>query len=97
MADRVEWAPKALDDLVDIEEYIARDNRLAAERWVGRIVTRAAEAARSPRAARVVPEIDDPDVREVFLRDYRIIFRVRDEGILVLRVLHGARRFRPST
>jgi plasmid stabilization system protein ParE len=78
--------------LVDIEEYIARDNRLAAERWVGRLVTRAAQAAVMPKAARVVPEVGDEAVREVFLRDYRIIFRVLADGIRVLRVLHGARR-----
>jgi plasmid stabilization system protein ParE len=70
VAARVEWAPDAVDDLAEIEEYIARDNR----------------------ASRVVPEVGDPDVREVFLRDYRIIFRVRADGIRVLRVVHGARR-----
>jgi plasmid stabilization system protein ParE len=94
VAGRVEWAPKALDDLVDIEEYIARDNRLAAERWVGRLITRAAEAAVMPKAARVVPEIGEEMVRETFLRDYRIIFRLLDDGIRVLRVIHGARRLR---
>jgi addiction module RelE/StbE family toxin len=94
VAEHVEWAPKALDDLVDIEEYIARDNRLAAERWVARLVMRAAEAAFAPKAARVVPKIGDRGVREVFLRDYRIVFRVLDDGIRVLRVLHGARRLR---
>jgi toxin ParE1/3/4 len=94
VVEHVEWAPSALDDLVDIEEYIARDNRLAAERWVARLVTKAAEAAFGPRAARVVPEIGDEDVREVYLRDYRIIFRVLDGGIRVLRVIHGARRLR---
>jgi plasmid stabilization system protein ParE len=94
VAEHVEWAPEALDDLVDIEEFIARDNRLAAERWVARLVTRAAEAAFAPKAARVVPEIGDENVREVFLRDYRIVFRVLDDGILVLRVILGARRLR---
>jgi plasmid stabilization system protein ParE len=57
-------------------------------------VTRAAEAAFAPEAARVVPEIGDEEVREVFLRDYRIVFRMLDEGIRVLRVIHGARRLR---
>jgi plasmid stabilization system protein ParE len=94
VAARVEWAPESVHDLVDIEAYIARDHRLAAERWVGRLITRAAEAAQSPRAARIVPEIGNADVREVFLRDYRIIFRVLGDGIRVLRVLLGARRLR---
>jgi toxin ParE1/3/4 len=91
---RVEWAPEALADLIAIEDHIARDDRLAAERWTARLITRAAEALTFPRAARVVPEVRDGDVREVFLRDYRIMFRVIDGGIRVLRVVHGARRVR---
>jgi addiction module RelE/StbE family toxin len=94
VSGHVEWAPEALGDLLAIEEYIARDNRLAAERWVLRLITRAAEAATLPRAARIVPEIGNDDVREVFLRDYRIIFRIREPGIRILRVVHGARRLR---
>lgn len=94
MGGRVEWAPEALGDLIEIEEYIARESRLAAERWTARLVTRAAEAAQAPKAARMVPELGDPAVREVFLRDYRIVFRIRPDGILVLRVIHGARRLR---
>ncbi len=94
MAEHVEWAPRALDDLVDIEEYIAKDSRLAGERWVARLVTRAAQAAFVPKTGRVVPELGDPQVREVFLRDYRIICRLLGRGIRVLRVIHGARRLR---
>ncbi len=38
-----------------------------------------------------MPEIGRSDVREVFLRTYRIVYRVLDEGIVVLTVVEGHR------
>jgi hypothetical protein len=43
------------------------------------------------RTPRIVPEIGRSDVREVFLRTYRIVYRVLDEGIVVLTVVEGHR------
>ena len=45
-----------------------------------------------PRMGRVVPEIARDDVREVFQRTYRIVYRVVDDGIVVLTVFEGHRR-----
>ena len=44
-----------------------------------------------PLAARVVPEIGRDDVREVFLRSYRLVFGVRDNHIVVFTVIGGGR------
>ncbi len=49
-------------------------------------------AAAAPLAGRVVPEVNDETVREVFLRRYRIIYGVRDAYILVFTVFRGDRR-----
>ncbi|WP_437957344.1 type II toxin-antitoxin system RelE/ParE family toxin [Sorangium sp. So ce119] len=59
--------------MVDIFRFIARDDRKAAERWTARIVQQAELAAMAPLGGRVVPELGRNDVREVFLRSYRII------------------------
>ena len=40
---------------------------------------------------RVVPERDDPDIREIFIYSYRVIYRIRKDQIEVLAVIHGAR------
>jgi hypothetical protein len=42
----------------------------------------------------VVPEVGDPDIREVFLRTYRIIYRIEPDRILVLTIFEGHRRLR---
>jgi len=89
----IEWTERALTDLRAIDGYIAADNPGAAERWVGRLIAKAEAAARLPLAGRVVPEKARSDVREVFLRTYRIVYRVLEDSILVLTVLEGRRLF----
>lgn len=97
-AGQLEWTERALADLREIEDYIAADNPAAAGTWVARLIAKAETAARLPLAGRVVPEKARPDVREVLLRSYRIVYRVREEGIVVLTVFEGHRAFpHPAT
>lgn len=88
-AGSIVWTERALADLRAIDDYIARDNPAAAERWVGKLIGTAEAAARVPLAGRVVPEKARADVREVLLRTYRLVYRVRDDGIVVLTVFEG--------
>ena len=92
----IEWTERAVADLRAIDDYIAADNPGAAERWVGKLIAKAEAAARLPMAGRVVPEKGRRDIREVFLRTYRIVYRVREGSILVLTVFEGHRLFPPG-
>jgi toxin ParE1/3/4 len=47
--------------------------------------------ARFPRAGRKVPEFDDENIRELIAYGYRIIYRLQDEEVLVVAVIHGKR------
>ncbi|MCC6807414.1 MAG: type II toxin-antitoxin system RelE/ParE family toxin [Deltaproteobacteria bacterium] len=89
---RVDFSPEALRDLDAIFDYIARDNPSAALRWVNRLITRAEKAAKQPLAGRIVPELADQAIREVFVRHYRIVYRVERGRLLVLTVIEGHRR-----
>jgi toxin ParE1/3/4 len=40
---------------------------------------------------RVVPELDQPPVRELVVGSYRLIYEIRDESVYVLGLIHGAR------
>lgn len=92
-APAIEWTERAVADLRAVDEYIAADDPRAAERWVARLIAKAEAASQLPMAGRVVPEKGRPDVREVFLRTYRIVYRVREGSILVLTVFEGHRLF----
>jgi toxin ParE1/3/4 len=92
----VVWTPRARDDLAEIFQFIARDDRDAAERWIARLIERAELAATMPFGGRVVPELARNDVREVFLRSYRIVYRVSGDDTRILTIFEGHRRLRPA-
>lgn len=92
---KVEFSPNAETDLDEIAQYIARDNLQAAERWVDKLVQAARDAANAPLAGRMVPELQDPLIREVLVRKYRIVYRVEPKRIMILSIFEGHRKLRP--
>ena len=88
---KLRWTDHARRDLLAIGRYIARDNPQAARRWNERLRERARQAAENPLPGRVVPELGRDDVREVFLRSYRIVYRVGEDTVDVLTVFEGHR------
>ncbi len=91
----IRWTERAAGDLIAIGHYIAADNPTVARTWVEKLRQRAVKASKLPRAGRVVPEIGRDDVREVIQRKYRIVYRVVDDGIVVLTVFEGHRLLGP--
>jgi plasmid stabilization system protein ParE len=46
-----------------------------------------------PKAGRMVPEINDPNVREIFVYSYRLIYEVTPKRVEILAIVHGKRDF----
>lgn len=88
---KIQWTDPASDDVVAIRDYISRDSDHYAQQFASRIIEIVDELADFPRRGRHVPESDDPDVRELLFQNYRIMYRVEPERVLVLAVVHGAR------
>lgn len=89
----VAWTQRALSDLERIGEYIARHDPQAADRWLARLLARALAIPEMPLAGRVVPEVDRSEIREVFVKTYRIAYRLRDDEVLILTIVEGHRLF----
>jgi len=87
----IRWSRRAVRDLAQIHLYIEADDPDAADRWVRKLWERAEKASRVPMAGRVVPEYGRSDLREVFLKSYRIIYRVDGRDLVVVTVIEGHR------
>jgi plasmid stabilization system protein ParE len=87
---RVLWAKVARQDLRDIKSYVARDSREAAAILASRIVAAGRHLGMFPHSGRVVPEFEDPDLREVIFQNYRIIYLVQGRRVRIARIVHGA-------
>jgi len=45
---------------------------------------------RFPKLGRIVPEYEDENIREVFCRAYRVIYRLKGGAIEIAKIRHGA-------
>ena len=95
MARKIEWAEQALLNLEYIAAFIAKDSPRYAALTVACIIERIEQAAEFPESGRRVPEYVALDLRELFWRDYRIIYRVDAKRVVVVAVVHGRRRLEP--
>jgi addiction module RelE/StbE family toxin len=84
------WHSEALEDLDQIAEFIARQTPEFAPYFVQRILSAADGLRDHPRRGRVVPEIGDETYRELIFQNYRIVYRVMDERIVVIGLIHSA-------
>ena len=89
---RVRWLRRALRNLEEEADYIARDDPQAAAQVVERIATSVDLLASQPalgRTGRV------PGTRELIITGtpYIVPYRVREDTVEILRVFHGARRW----
>jgi len=92
----VRWTPQAAEDLESIAEFIAEDSPHYARLFVIDILQAISRLIDFPRSGRIVPELNDPVIREIILGNYRIVYRLRDEIVEILTVYHGARLIDPS-
>jgi toxin ParE1/3/4 len=89
---RIRWQDDAIEDLKKIRRYIAMDNPVAAQMVAAQIrdaVPRLIEHPAMGRAGRI------PGTRELVLPDlpYIVPYRVEEQSVVILRVLHTARRW----
>lgn len=93
---KVLWTHNAVGHLTTIYEHIAHDSSRYARRMVDRITSRSQQFAAFPRSGQMVPEYQDPDIREVIEGPYRVIYSVGVECVRVLAVIHGAQILPPD-
>jgi plasmid stabilization system protein ParE len=80
----------ALDEVL---ADIANDSPVGAVRVLERALKVAESLRNLSRRGRVVPEVADPDLRELFVFKYRLFYRVHDDRVVVVAFLHGSRDF----
>ncbi len=88
---KVHFTDAANEQVDGIYAYIAADSPHYAQRVLDQITRKARNIGIMPRAAAIVPEYSRPDIREVFLYQYRIIYRILADRIDILAVVHGAK------
>ena len=90
---RVKIAQSAENDLAEIWAYIATDSVDNANQFILKLESRMNALARLPRRCPLISENEllGTQYRHIIVRKYRIIFRLSNDTLYILRVIHGAR------
>ena len=91
---KIEWTERALADLKQIHDYIARDSFFYADSFANKVYMRIQALRSSPEIGRKVPEMDDPSIRELIFQSYRIIYEIENDMVKIVTIIHGSRVLR---
>lgn len=91
---QINWTKKSLKDLKAINDYISLDSAFYARRFVAKLISRVDQLIEFPESGRIVPEKNDPEIRELIEGNYRIFYRLQMEKITVLRIHNSARKIK---
>jgi toxin ParE1/3/4 len=85
-------SPKAVGDLEAIVRYISLSNPSAARKVGQNLLEKTKELSQFPFKGQKVPEFDSPNIRQLILKPYRIVYRVEEDKkrISVARFWHSS-------
>ncbi|HKI37854.1 MAG TPA: type II toxin-antitoxin system RelE/ParE family toxin [Gemmataceae bacterium] len=91
---RVELSPRARADAEAIHDHIAQSRPKAAEKWLREFHAKLRALRTMPLLYEIIPEIDvvGSSYRHFEHKNYRIIYRVEERAVVVVRVFRAARR-----
>lgn len=89
---RIDRSPRAKADVLAAARFIAEQSqsRATAKRWIDTIDEKLKLLARHPHTGEERPDLG-ANIRAFPVGSYVIFFRPLDDGIQVVRVLHGSR------
>ena len=90
---KVIWTETGQNTLDEAIAYIAQDSLTAAQRLLTTALDTAESLSVLSEHGRIVPELKQPDIRELMVRRYRLIYEVFDAKVEILGFIHGARDF----
>ncbi len=88
---RVVWTNRAFDHLLQLREQFRITSEVYADRVVDCLISRSEQLEPFPHSGRRVPEYQRDDVRELIERPYRLIYRVLEDRLDQLAVVHERR------
>lgn len=85
-------SPKAVEDLERIIRYIALSSPEAARKVGQNLLNKTKQLSQFPFKGQKVPEFNSPDIRQIILKPYRVVYRVEEDKkrISVARFWHSS-------
>ena len=88
---KIRWSKGSIEALKEIYRFIALDSPFYAKIFCDRIFEMVEHLEKFPKIGRKVPESDDPKVRELIYKGYRIIYQIKEGYLEIITVIHGSK------
>ncbi|MBU2563154.1 MAG: type II toxin-antitoxin system RelE/ParE family toxin [Actinobacteria bacterium] len=88
---KVKWSRDSIEDLRGICKFIILDSPYYARIFNDRVFELVEHLELFPEMGRRVPESDNPKVREIIYKGYRIIYQTKEDCLEIITVVHGSR------
>ena len=94
-ARRISFAASAVEDLETIRSWYAEQQVPdVGERLLGEVISQVERLAEFPESGRVVPEFGLAKLREVIHSPFRIVYRIDEDRVRIVRVWRCERLLR---
>jgi len=87
---KIERKPQAVRDLLEIWDYVARDNDIAADRLLRLFDEKLSLLSSTPGMGKAREDLS-PGLRSFVVGEYVLFYRPIDGGITLIAALHGRR------
>jgi toxin ParE1/3/4 len=94
--NEVRWTEQAVGDLEAIRRYIERDSPQYGHLVAERLFNATSRLEAFPRSGRIVPELGREEVREIIVGEYRIVYRVESDAVILITIFRSSRLFPTS-
>lgn len=85
------WTADGIESFEEIIKYISKDSIFYASNFAKKILLVIEKLPDFPRMGRIVPEYNNPDIRELIYQNYRIVYNITNEVIYIVLVIHGSK------
>lgn len=87
----IKWTDNALKELDNIANFISKDSPKYAQILIKQIYEMISHLEQFPKFGRKVPEYNNPNLREILYKNYRIIYLIKQKHIEIISIIHGSR------
>jgi plasmid stabilization system protein ParE len=92
----VAWSRQAKRDLRAIFDHIAIDSTSQTKTVTEKIGAKVTVLEKLPRIGKMAPELGDPNVRELPIYTYRILYEIQTDNVEVLAIIHKRKNTKPE-
>ena len=86
------WSLQAIDDLSDLEDYLALSSKRHATLIVDAILDAVILLEKFPQLGRVVPEMNSPNLRELIIKKYRVVYYLNfHDQVEIVTIRHSSK------